>query len=209
MKLGNKSKQLFRFIERYWQLNRIGPIYQEMCDECGLKSKSNIKPYLEKLKSAGFIEYTEGKPRTIRPVTASSPMIRVPMMGSISAGEPIPPLDSDNPDLEYYSLALNQLPNGIDPKTLYILRVNGDSLSDANVQNGDLVVIAAQFTMREGDTLVFWIKDEQATTLKKYYQDGDTVLLQPANLKYKTRPKHRELVEAQGKVVQLIRNFQA
>lgn len=206
MKPSKRHQKLFQFIETFWQDNHYGPTYDEMCLAVGIKSKSNIKPLLEKLKQARLIDYVDGVPRAIWLISETIRTFRIPYFGRVSAGSPIPQPD----DLEfsdYRVLTQDQLPKGSDPKSLYILQVDGDSMMDANIQDRDLVIIDRNAVPREGDTLVFRVHDEQATTLKRYYRDGDYVLLQPANPKYETKRKHRELVESFGKVLQVIRTY--
>ncbi|TAH51709.1 MAG: repressor LexA [Chloroflexota bacterium] len=209
MALGKKTHKLAAFIQEFILDNHYGPNFEEMSEGCGLRSKSNIKRYLEKLKRAGLVDYVDGIPRAIWLTADTIRTARIPICGSISAGAPIPPIDIEGAHTEFFPLALDGLPKCIDPRTLFALRVDGDSMIDASIHHGDLIIVTQQFDKREGDTLVFWLKDEQATSLKRYFQDGDFVLMQPANPKYETRRKHRNQVEAFGKVVLVIRQLGA
>lgn len=209
MSLNKTVRRLYQMIESFIRENHYGPTYEEMAVGCQIKSKSNIKPYLERLRAAGLIDFVDGVPRAVWLVTDTLRMIMIPKGGSISAGFPITPPDSPDPERGFLPVPLGQLPASLKASDLFALQVDGDSMQDAALLDGDWVILTSQFTPREGDTLAFWLHDEQAMTLKRLYLNGDEVLLTPANPKYDTKRKPRDLVEAQGKVIQVIRSFDA
>lgn len=204
---GKKARKLFQFIEEYIIKNHIAPTYDEMLVGCGFKSKSNIGPYLQQLKHAGRIDYIEGSPRAIWLAIGNTHTVKIIKRGSISAGSPIPPPEADNLDADWLPVTMALLPNSNRPSELFALRVDGDSMIDASVEDGDWVILAPPRDIRQGDMVAAWIIDEQAMTLKKYFQAEEQVMLVPANPKYSARHKHQDQVEFQGKVLCVIRSY--
>lgn len=205
MNLGKKTKALYHFIEQFILENHYAPTYDEMLEGSGLKSKSNIKPYLEKLQHLGLVDYVDGKPRALWLGDGRSRIVRIVKGGSISAGAPIPTIESDNFDRDWLDVSQSQLPKSVKPGELFALQVDGDSMIDASINDGDWVVFAPPRDVRERDTVAAWIKDEGGLTLKEYLREGEDVLLVPANPKYSTKRKHESQVEFQGKVVLVVR----
>ena len=209
MPLNKTALRLYQAIESFVAENHFGPTFEEMAERSAIKSKSNIKPYLERLRDAGLIGFEERIPRAVWLIRDLTRIVMVPKGGSISAGQPITPLDTPDPELGFLPVPLSQLPDANQAQDLFAFRVDGDSMQDASIQDGDWVILNRQFTPREGDTLAFWLHDEQAMTLKRFIDDNDFVLLQPANPKYATKRKPRDQVEALGKVVHVIRSYDA
>jgi repressor LexA len=211
MPLAKRAVLLFDFIKTYLQENHYGPTFEEMREAIGLKSKSNVKTYLDQLKREKLIDYAERIPRAVWRIQSVIETMRIPIAGSISAGAPIPFINRLDPDtfseIDFLSLTREQLPKKEYP-TWYALRVDGDSMIDANLQDGDWVIVVPPEDIREGDTLAFWLIDEQAMTLKKYYRDGEEILLQPANPKFKTKRKKENQIEVRGKLVHVHRCYE-
>jgi repressor LexA len=133
-------------------------------------------------------------------------LIRIPLLGRIAAGSPIPVPESDFSlfDGETVDLARGVLP---DQEGLYALQVRGDSMIDALVNNGDIVVMKHQQHASNGEMVAVWIRDREETTLKHFYLEGDTVRLQPANPTMQPIFVPAANVEVQGKVVMVIRQL--
>lgn len=212
MSLSNKAADLLRFLEERLLNNRAAPSYDEMKAAIHLKTKSNMKRYLAELRDAGEIAMEDGKPRSIILLKAFSRVLRIPIGGSISAGQPIPPINRLDPafetEHEHLTFTAAQFPK-TDPRTLVAFKVDGDSMIDAHIRDGDWVILTTKFEKRPGDMLAFWLHDDQSLTLKHYATDGDYILLQPANPNYKTLRKHPDQVEAYGKVVRVERTYDA
>lgn len=212
MSLSPKANLLLRYLRQQLIGNRPMPSYEIIAAAIGLKSKSNISRYLDELKNAGVIDYEPGKPRTIVLLETSRNFVSIPIGGSISAGHPIPPASELNSynlgEVEYLTFSRDMLPKSkFGP--LVALRVDGDSMIDANIQHGDWVILTTEFDKRIGDMLAFWLKDDSSLTLKRYFEEGDIIILQPENPNYAPKRKPRELVEAQGKVIMVYRTFDA
>lgn len=203
MHLSKRAARLYQFIREYWTRNGYAPTHDEMRQGINLKSKSNIGRLLDELRDAGLVAFEDGVARSIRLVRESIDIVWIRLCGSISAGKPIPELD--DPDSETLPFLRTQLPKSIALDSLLTLRVDGDSMTDASIQDDDLIVLTKQFLPTEGDTLAFRLTDG-SLTLKKYYRDGDYVLLQPANPKYETLRLHQEQVEPFAKLVLVLRS---
>ena len=140
-----------------------------------------------------------------------SEMLRIPVVGRIVAGAPIPVPSSDfshfDPDTGI-NIARSMLPAREKTEELFALEVHGDSMVDAMVNDGDLVIMKKSNTAVNGDMVAVWLRDRDETTLKYFYLEGSRVRLQPANPTMK--PIYIEdpaTVEVQGKVVLVIRQL--
>ena len=138
-------------------------------------------------------------------------LISIPLVGNIIAGEPMPVPASD---FSYYDsesgidIARSLLPAGDHPEDLYALRVHGDSMIDAMVNDGDIVVMQNTNQARNGEMVAIWLNDRDETTLKYFYLENGQVRLQPANPTMKPIIiRDPSIVEVQGKVVLVIRQL--
>jgi repressor LexA len=140
----------------------------------------------------------------------AGPLLSVPLLGRIAAGTPVHIPASD---VSYYDeesridipvslIAAKDLSNG-----LYALEVEGDSMVDAMVYEGDIVILRPEEQVNNGEMVVAWLKDEETTTLKYFYQENGQVRLQPANPDYDPIFISGDALEIQGKVVMVIRSL--
>jgi repressor LexA len=132
--------------------------------------------------------------------------VNIPVLGHIAAGEPIQvePQHIQNAD-EWIELTKGLFPN---PTNLFALRVQGDSMIDASVLDGDIVILRYQETAENGDMVAAWIEGDEETTLKYFRPQGETVVLQPANPAYKPIVRPAEKIRINGKVVSVIRQLE-
>jgi repressor LexA len=140
-------------------------------------------------------------------VPAVQDIIRIPMLGRIVAGLPIPgPEDGMSADdaVDVVELATGMLR---DTEGVYALKVDGDSMIDALINSGDTVLLKQQDTARNGDMVAAWLRDEKETTLKHFYLEGDQVRLQPANPSMDPIYAPASNVEIQGKVIMVLRRM--
>ena len=133
-------------------------------------------------------------------------VVHLPILGVIAAGEPIPVLDSKCLFDETITLPSDMLG---DPEKLYALRVKGNSMKDALVDDGDIVIIRPQQQIAPHEMAVIWLKEGEdgKTTLKHLYQEGNTVWLRSANDDIRPRLVNHRQVEVQGKVVMVLRQY--
>lgn len=188
------------------------PTVRDIARETGISSTSVVDYYLRRLERAGWIERDPRSSRGIRLTVAGArglglgEVISVPLLGDIAAGEPIPVPPSDFSLLGVEeTIELTRSIVG-DPQSLYALRVRGNSMIDAMVHDGDIVVMRPAEEVANGEMAAVWLRDREEATLKRVYREGGRVRLQPANPTmepiYVDDPRQ---VQIQGKVVMVIR----
>lgn len=130
----------------------------------------------------------------------------VPLLGRIAAGIPInvTPADRENPEdwVEFRSSRFRQ------PEELFALRVQGDSMIDASVMDGDIVILRQQQTAENGEIVAAWVDDMEETTLKRIYALGNVVELRPCNPLYKSIYPRADQVTISGKLVSVLREYE-
>jgi repressor LexA len=205
------QSQVLNFIKKYRYQNGIAPSMREIQDGVGLHTTSHVDYVLDQLESSRLITRTPGKARSIQivqPALQSAPL-PIAVTGVIAAGEAIeiPPTDFNLFDAEeIVDVPTGLLPNQTDP--YFILRVKGDSMIDALVEEGDMVVLTPPRNVHNGDMVAAWLTNPGATTLKKYYLEdgGRRVRLQPANQAYDPiYVDDPQGIQVQGKVVAVLR----
>lgn len=209
MKLSDRQKKILAFIQEFLGETGYPPSIREIGKEVGISSTSVVNYNLNVLEKKGVISRDRTVSRGIRLLGANTmvdSLIHIPLLGRIAAGSPIPVPESDFPlfDGETVELARGVLP---DQKDLYALQVRGDSMIDALINNGDIVVMKHQQQASNGDMVAIWLKDKEETTLKHFYLKGDTVRLQPANPTMQPIYVSADNVEVQGKVLMVIRQL--
>jgi repressor LexA len=134
-------------------------------------------------------------------------VVRIPVIGQIAAGQPIPvPGDVATDEFAETIELGNELIND-NPQDLFALRVKGLSMIDALINDGDIVLLRHQETCENGETVAVWLKDERETTLKKFYHEGSKIRLQPANSTMEPIYADPGNVAIQGKLVTVIRSM--
>ncbi len=214
MALSSRQERMLTFIREFLTDNGYPPSIREIGKAAGISSTSVVNYNLNILEKKGFIGRDRTISRGIRLLdeasddTAERPtyVIRIPLLGRIAAGSPIPVPGSDFSAFggETVELARGVLPEQED---LYALQVRGDSMIDALINDGDIVVMKHQQQASNGDMVAVWLKDREETTLKHFYLEGDTVRLQPANPTMQPLYEPASNVEIQGKVVVVIRHL--
>jgi repressor LexA len=214
--MANKAKDLdgflpeiLSYIKTYKAENQISPSYSEIAEEVGIKTNSHVQYCLKKLKARGLVDWQKGIPRSLHLREALDELINIPVMGKIVASKPIPMPTSD---FAYYdsestvAVASSGLPhNG---STLFALEVQGDSMIDAMVNDGDIVIIQPCDAVENGAMAAIWLTENDETTLKFFHREQNRIRLQPANKEmepiYIDNPRQ---VQVKGRVVKVIRNY--
>lgn len=214
MNLSDRQVRMLDFIRQYLEEHAYPPTIREIGKAVGIPSTSVVKYNLERLQEKGYIERSGEVSRGLRlkdgPTIlgrANGDKVRdIPKLGVIAAGQPIAAFgQQDNPYAgETLTLTADLVP---DPAEVYTLRVKGDSMIDALVNDGDWVVIRHQSTAKPHDMIVAWIRDREETTLKYYHPEGERVRLQPANPKYDPIYVPADQLEIQGKVIAVVRQL--
>ena len=224
--LTKKQKNLLLFINKKLRSSGVSPSYEEMKESLNLKSKSGIHRLISALEERGFIKRLAHKARALEviklPETASandiynsfSPSVikggldetnspnkdkDIPVLGSIAAGTPIEAIQNE--------VTRIQLPENIEKNGEFFgLKVNGDSMIEAGINDGDTVIIKKTDTAENGKIVVALIDDHEAM-LKRIRRKGKTIALESANKNYETKIFGPDRVKVQGVLVSLYRNF--
>jgi len=232
--LSEKHKKILEVLERHQQQYGYPPSIREICEKTGIRSTSVVNYYLNQLEDAGYIERDGRVSRGIRlrkplsglvsTATASfqqatqtvqqtmDELLHLRLVGRIIAGAPIPVPGSD---FSYYDaesmvdIARSLLPDRErNSSDLYALEVQGDSMIDAMVNDGDIVVMKPVKEVRNGEMVAVWLNDREETTLKYFYLENDgRVRLQPANPTMQPIYENAANIQVQGKVVMVIRRL--
>jgi len=229
--LGDKHKRILEVLERFGNKNGYPPSIREICEEASISSTSVANYYLDRLEELEYIERDRKVSRGIRVIKHYSEdgiavtqkiketvetvkavvteLIRIPVVGTIVASEPVTTYEYEyNPD-NMIDVASSLLP-GQKSDELFALEVSGDSMIDAMVNHGDIVIMRhPKEAVKNGDMVAIWLNDRDETTLKYYYLENGGIRLQPAN------PTMGPIfiddpstVEIHGKVVMVVRQME-
>lgn len=211
--LSDRQRNILKYISDYMAENTRPPTIREIGRNVSISSTSVVNYNLTRLVEKGMIERDSEVSRGLRltqktldflglgqRVTASG-TLRIPFLGAIVAGEPIESFEQSGEEtIEIGAMLVDN------PDDLYALRVNGQSMIDAMVDDGDIVILRHQTTARNGDMVAAWITGDDTTTLKYFFHEGDRIRLQPANPSMGPIYVEPERVQVQGKVEMVIRH---
>lgn len=192
-----RQKQVWDFIKHYMGKYGYAPALEEIKNHLKLSSVSTAHHHVKALEKNGLLLKEGNQPRAIDLIEEEI-MIKIPLLGLISAGKPIEAIENKE---EIIAISKNKLPrNG----KHYALRVDGDSMIEEGIDNGDVVIINAQNTANNGDKVVALINDNEAT-LKKFYLEKNNIRLQPANVNMSPIYVDPADIRIQGKVISIIK----
>lgn len=225
--LSDRQKKILEVLASFQDQNGYPPSIREICSEADISSTSVVNYYLEQLEELGYIERDRRISRGVRllkpledvsqsisaqvkkAAEAVSDLLQIPVLGRITAGEltPVPSSDFAYYDSEsMIEIPQSQLPGREQGKDLFALEVQGDSMIDAMVNDGDIVIMKPTSEARNGEMVVIWMGEDNETTLKYFFRENGEVRLQPANPTmdpiFITDPSK---LEVRGKVVMVIR----
>jgi repressor LexA len=192
--LNEIQRKMYEFLAEQAQKGVV-PSVREIGLAVGLRSTGSVQRYLERLEEAGYIQRDPMHSRSIRVVGEKQPTVQVPLIGTVTAGMPILAHES----IEGYVPFMG---NASD-KSLFALRVRGDSMIGAGILSGDIIIAEKTPTAANGEIVVALLEDE--ATVKRFYKEHGHFRLQPENDDY--APIITDEVIILGKVVSLIRNF--
>lgn len=210
--LSEKQREILEFIREYVEENGYAPSIREIALSVGISSTSVVSYNLRKLEELGYLSRDRMVSRGLKLLTSTASLpkqvVQIPLLGRIVAGAPIPVPASDFPLMGDEVIELTRDLIG-DPTGLYALQVEGDSMIDALVHDGDIVIMRHQQRVENGEMAAVWLKDREEVTLKRFYLEDGRVRLQPANPAMKPiYVDDPRLVEVQGKVVMVIRQLE-
>jgi repressor LexA len=195
--LNEKERSLLAYIKERLE-DQVPPTVREICRDLGIKSTSSAHRYLKSLEEKGYISMGDNANRMIRLVGAEfGKTAQIPLLGTVTAGQPILAFEEIT---DYIPFAAS----GEDAKKLFALKVKGESMIEAAILDGDIVVVRQTPTVSNGEIAVAMIEDE--ATVKRFYKEKGHIRLQPENDNYE--PIIVENAVLLGKVVTLIRNFE-
>ncbi len=197
--LTGKQKRVLDFIEQEVASCNYPPSVREICKALNIRSTATVHSYLDILQEKGYISRMATKPRAIKILknAGNIPDLKcsfAPLIGRITAGQPI--LAAEN--REGYFPIPEHLSTGED---CFVLKVSGDSMTGAGINDGDYVIIRQQSTAENGEIVAALLDDE--ATVKRFYRKDDSYRLQPENDAYD--PLHVDEVQILGKVIGLFR----
>lgn len=177
VKLSEKQQMIFDFLQSEIRSKGYPPSVREICAAVDLSSTSTVHSHLKTLEKMGVIRRDPSKPRAIEILSEedenkSGELMHVPIVGRVTAGAPI--LAVENIE-GYFPIPITYASN----KEIYMLNVQGDSMINANILDGDLILVQMQPTANDGDIIVALLND--SVTVKRFYKENDFVRLQPEN----------------------------
>lgn len=179
-KITNRQKDTLTFIKTYIVSHGYPPTVREIAKELGVSSPATIQAHLVALADKGYIKKGNQKNRTIELMVENEflpqneNVVEVPLLGKITAGNPIEAIQ--NP-AEFFSLPAYLIPKD---KEVFTLNVSGDSMINAGILDGDIVIVERRNTARNGEIVVAMTEDNEVT-LKTFYKEKDHIRLQPEN----------------------------
>jgi len=230
--LSKRHQLILKFLAEFQEVNGYSPSIREIGESISVRSTSLVDYYLKQLEEMDYISREQHISRSIRLLKPLAPsksaaeriadgfrragsvvddLLSIPVMGRIVASEPIPMPSSD---VGYYdsessiSVARSLLPAKEKTEDLFALEVQGDSMIDAMVNDGDIVIMKRTQQAENGEMVAVWLDDKNQTTLKYFYQEASGIRLQPANPNmdpiYVENPASLRIM---GKVVMVIRQM--
>ncbi|NLT57459.1 MAG: transcriptional repressor LexA [Clostridiales bacterium] len=194
---GDRTRQkIFDFVRIYIEENGYSPTVREVCAGVGLKSPSSAFGHLKTLAQEGRIAFNHGQKRSIALPEQKGAPVMVPLVGRVTAGLPILAVE----ELEGYLPMERELARG---RELFALRVKGDSMKNAAIEDGDIVVVEQCPTADNGDIVVALLEEE--ATVKRFFKERGGFRLQPENEAYS--PILTDQLVLLGRVVALYRSY--
>lgn len=168
-----KVTQVYNYVKNYLEQNSFPPSVREICAEVGIKSTATAYAYLEKLQKQGLITKTPDKKRAFSLTQKANTYESIPLVGVVTAGVPILAVENFE---NYYPLPpeFNNSEND-----LFMLRVQGDSMIEAGIYDGDKIIVKQQNTADNGDIVVALIED--SSTVKRFFKRDGKIVLHPEN----------------------------
>lgn len=203
-KITKKQEVVLTYVKKFIVKHGYPPSVREICAGLNLSSPATVHSHLKQLEIKGAIKTTKSKFRTIEILGENEFMpkdeevVKVPLLGKVTAGSPIEAIE--NPD-ELFSLPANLIPS---KESIFTLLVEGDSMINAGILDGDIVIVQKQKVARNGEIIVA-MNEENEVTLKTFYKEKDHIRLQPEN--DMLEPIILDNVSILGKAIGLYRKF--
>lgn len=178
--LTKKQEEVLVFIKKYIVKYGYPPSVREICAGLGLSSPATVHTHLKQLEKKGAIKKAKSKFRTIEVsgenefMPKSEEVVKVPLLGKVTAGSPIEAIENPN---DFFSLPASLIPARAN---VFTLKVSGESMINAGILDGDIIIVQKQKSAHNGDIVVA-MTEENEVTLKRFYKEEDCIRLQPEN----------------------------
>lgn len=199
--LTKKQREILDFVTDFAEDHGYAPSFEEIAERFGYTSLATVHEHLENLRAKGYIRkgYNESRSIEVMPTEMRLTAVPVPLMGDVAAGAPIEAI----PGQETVAVPEDMLGRG----EHYVLRVNGNSMIEEQIRDGDYLVVKQRETADNGEMVVALV-DQESATVKKFYREKDgQVRLQPANEAMEPMYFGADRVMVQGIVVGVIRRY--
>ena len=197
--LTRNQKAILDFIKSFQKAKGYPPTLEEIGKKFKLSSPATVHQYLSVLCKKGYVQRQKGHARSIEIFqNGTSDLVEIPLLGIIAAGKPVEAIQNPEPI---------QVPKNMLSKSgrHYALKVEGNSMMNEGISDGDTVIVREQPVVENGESAVAYLPDSNEATLKKIYKEKNRIRLQPANPEMK--PFYKKNVEIQGKVVGVLRKI--
>jgi repressor LexA len=203
MPLTKRQKEILDHIGGYIEERGYAPSFEEIARHFGYASLATVHEHLSNLERKGYIRKAYNESRSVEmahPGSSGVPAVDLPLLGAVAAGLPIEAVRDD----ETIAVPSDMLRRG---RESYVLRVQGDSMIDEQIRDGDFIVVSAQDRADDGQMVVALVGGESATVKKLYRESGGKIRLQPANATMEPIIEDARNVKVQGIVVGVIRRY--
>ena len=194
----NKLIMVMDYIRKFSEENGYTPSVREICKECNIKSTATAHSYIAKLQDRGFLNKANNKKRSV--TIGKSSGVSIPLVGTVTAGQPIFAYENYE---DYYTFPTGEFRG----EELFMLRVEGTSMIDAGIMNGDKIVVRRQQTAENGEIVVALVED--SATVKRFFRRDGQIVLHPENEALSDMIYQNGEVSILGKVIGLIRNYRS
>ena len=204
--LSDKQQRILEFVQRFLDEHDYPPSIRDIQHGCSISSTSVVDYNLKRLEERGLIRRDREISRAIQLPGAGARrrLVSIPVLGKIAAGRPIPtPPETLPPGYEELEVTEEQTRGR---HNAFALRVEGTSMIDALINDGDIVILEPVRSCDDGEMVAVWLKAENETTLKKLYHEGSRIRLQPINRAMSPIYTSPDNVEVQGRVLASIRS---
>jgi repressor LexA len=211
MRLSERQSKILGFLKTFTLDNGYPPTIREIGKAVGISSTSVVNYNLDALQRGGFIYRDRTVSRGIRmaegleQLRVNANLIKIPMLGHIAAGQPIQVFPDAYDGDDTIELSRDLVPTD---EGLYALKVQGTSMIDAFINDGDVVVMRQTESANNGDMVAAWLPEQEETTLKRFFKEGKRIRLQPENETMDPIYVDADKVEIKGRVVAVIRQLE-
>ena len=195
-----KLIKVMDYIRKFSEENGYTPSVREIGKECGIKSTATVHSYIAKLQDKGYLNKTDNKKRAVTIGKGSG--INIPLLGVVTAGQPIFAYENYE---DYYTFPVGEFKG----EEMFMLRVQGTSMIDAGIMDGDKIIVRRQQTAENGEIVVALVNEDESATVKRFYKQNGKIVLHPENEALSDMIFEPDQVSVLGKVVGLMRNYRS